>query len=93
MFSLIDVIVVELWLETFLKYDWMEKQLKRKKNLKNLIMVKIKIWEFFLSACHLPNVLYIWYMPCILPESSSMECLLINNGNRTKWSLMLSLII
>ena len=43
MFSLIDVIVVELWLETFLKYDWMEKQLKRKKNLKNLIMVKIKI--------------------------------------------------
>lgn len=43
MFSLIDVIVVELWLETFLKYDWMEKQLKRKKNLKNLSMVKIKI--------------------------------------------------
>lgn len=43
MFSLIDVIVVELWLETFLKYDWMEKQLKGKKNLKNLSMVKIKI--------------------------------------------------
>ena len=93
MFSLIDVIVVELWLETFLKYDWMEKQLKRKKNLKNLSMVKIKIWGFFLSACHLLNVLYIWYMPCVLPESSSMECLLINNGNRTKWSPMLSLII
>ena len=34
MFSLIDVIVVEFWLETFLKYDWMEKQHKRKKILK-----------------------------------------------------------
>ena len=31
MYWCIDVIVVELWLETFLKYDWMEKQLKRKK--------------------------------------------------------------
>ena len=50
MFSLIDVIVVELWLETFLKYDWMEKQLKRKKNIKNLSMVKIKNLGIF-SQC------------------------------------------
>ena len=52
--------------------------------LVKILVIALFFWCFFL---------YIWYMPHILPETSSMECLLINNGSRTKWSPMLSVII